>query len=121
MTRDSRRATPQLRPARVCDQLLRALEASEGRRRRRKRDTTPDAIGLAIKHRLLEDAVRDDPEPGDFETWLWERCLSGPVQAMALSILSEWRLAGSSAAFRQWLDEGAPSADATLPQPGKSS
>jgi len=36
-----------LRPAVVCGQLLAALAASDGRRRRRKRDTTPDAIGLA--------------------------------------------------------------------------
>ena len=38
-----------MRPAEVCSQLLRALDASEGRRRRRKRDTTPDAIGLELK------------------------------------------------------------------------
>lgn len=121
------------RPARVCGQLLSALEASEGRRRTRKRNTTPDAIGMAIKRRLLEDAVRHDPEPGDFGVWLWERCLSwndagerggetgasasGPIQAMALSILSEWRLAQSSVAFRRWLDEGARSADARGTRP----
>lgn len=102
-----------VRPARVCSQLLAALEASEGRRRRRKRNTTPDAIGMSIKRSLLELTVRDDPEPGDFEGWLWERChSSGPVRAMALTILAEWQLAQSSGAFRRWLDDGAPSADA---------
>ena len=111
MTRGSRLGAPPLRPAWVCGRLLCALDASEGRRRRRKRDTTPDAIGMGIKRRLLEEAVRDDPAPGDFESWLWERSPSGPVQAMALTILSEWQLARSSAAFRGWLDDGAPSAD----------
>src|SRR2546422_5226163 len=37
------------RPGEICRELLAALDASEGRRRRRKRDTTPDAIGLTIK------------------------------------------------------------------------
>jgi hypothetical protein len=116
-----------VRPARVCSQLLAALEASEGRRRRRKRNTTPDAIGMSIKRRLLELTVQDDPEPGDFEGWLWERChswderdgsadssvpASGGVRAMALTILAEWQLAQISPAFRGWLDAGAPSADA---------
>jgi hypothetical protein len=41
--------------------LLNALEASEGRRQRRKRDTTPDAIGLGIKRRLLEEAIHVSP------------------------------------------------------------
>jgi hypothetical protein len=105
-----------LRPARLCAELLQALEASEGRRKRRARDTTPDAIGLGIKRELLEQVVRDDPEPSDFETWLAERCLEvgladGPVRAMALSVWDEWRLACTTAEFRQWLAEGAPSDD----------
>lgn len=109
-------ASEPLRPAQVCADLLGALEASEGRRRRRARDTTPDAIGLRIKRELLEATVRDDPDPADFETWLAERCLDagladGPVRAMALSIWDEWRLAASTAEFRQWLASGAPSDD----------
>ena len=77
-----------MRPADFCRQLLAALDASEGRRKRRKRDTTPDAIGMALKRGLLERAVRDDPEPEAFERWLLERCLaagnaSGPLRAMA--------------------------------------
>src|SRR5688500_4913591 len=51
-----------LRPAQVCRGLLAALDASDGRRRARKRDQTPDAIGLAAKRELLERAVRDDPD-----------------------------------------------------------
>ncbi|GBD32423.1 MAG: hypothetical protein KatS3mg081_1836 [Gemmatimonadales bacterium] len=104
------------RPAEICRQLLAALEASEGRRRRRKRDTTPDAIGLAIKRELLEAAVKEDPDPERFEAWLWERCLkteaAGPVRAMAQSVLAEWRLALESEGFRSWLASGAPSDDA---------
>ena len=105
-----------LRPARLCAELLHALEASEGRRKRRVRNTTPDAIGLGIKRELLEQVVRDDPEPADFEAWLAERCLEagvadGPVRAMALSVWDEWRLACTTSEFRQWLADGAPSDD----------
>lgn len=105
------------RPAEVCGRLLAALDASEGRRRRRKRDTTPDSLGMAIKRRLLEETVRDDPPPDAYEGWLLQRCLgaegaSGPVQAMAREIFAEWRLASESDVFRRWLLEGAPSDDA---------
>jgi hypothetical protein len=105
-----------LRPAAVCGRLLAALDASEGRRRRRKRNTTPDALGIDLKRRLLEDTVREDPEPDAYEGWLLERCLgasgpSGPVQAMAREIFAEWKLAERSEVFRSWLDQGAPSED----------
>ncbi len=105
------------RPREVCRELLATLEASEGRRQRRKRDTTPDAIGLAIKRELLERAVAADPEPGAFETWLHEQCLAagaadGGVWAMALSIFEEWRMAQEAESFREWLAQGAPSDDA---------
>ena len=107
-----------LRPAALCQGLLRALEATEGRRRRRLRDTTPDVLGLAIKRELLERAVADDPEPEAFEGWLVERCAAaadrvspGAVRAMALDIFAEWRLAAASPAFAAWLAEGAPSLD----------
>ena len=105
-----------VRPAEVCDRLLLAMEASEGRRRRRRRDTTPDALGMEIKLRLLVEAVAADPDPDEFEGWLLERVLaaeaSGPVRAMALAVLAEWRLARESDAFRSWLAAGAPSDDA---------
>jgi hypothetical protein len=106
--------TPGQRPADVCRQLLATLDASEGRRQRRARNTTPDAIGMAIKRNLLEVAVQEDPEPATFESWLLQRCLaagaaSGAVRAMAMDILQEWRLAEASPLFRQWLDAGAPS------------
>ena len=103
------------RPGELCGQLLAALDAAEGRRRKRKRDTTPDAIGLAIKRHLLEQAVRDDPEPAGFEAWLVARCLAadpqGPTRAMAQSLLGEWLLAQRSGEFRTWLARGAPSDD----------
>lgn len=104
------------RPAEICGQLLAALDASEGRRRKRKRDTTPDAIGLEIKRELLAATVREDPDPEEFEGWLLERTLaspaSGAVRAMAQSVLAEWRLALESGPFRGWLGAGAPSDDA---------
>jgi len=104
------------RPAHTCACLLAALEASEGRRRRRKRDTTPDSIGLEIKRRLLEGAVRDDPDPEQFEVWLLSQCEasaagSGAARAMAIAVLDEWMLAQASGSFRRWLEEGAPSDD----------
>ena len=105
------------RPAAVCQELLAALDASEGRRRRRKRDTTPDAIGLAIKLDLRQRAIAADPEPDEFEAWLQQQCLAagpseGGVRAMALSIFEEWRLAAEADYFRDWLARGAPSDDA---------
>jgi len=105
-----------MRPAEICSQLLAALDASEGRRRKRKRNTTPDSIGMAIKRTILEETVREDPEPDGYEEWLLERCLqtgepSGPARAMALDVLSDWRLAQSSMAFQNWLEQGAPSDD----------
>jgi hypothetical protein len=110
-------ATMHLRPAAACRTLLAALDASEGRRGRRKRDTTPDAIGIALKRHLLEAAVLADPEPEQFEAWLLDRCLSsgrastGAMRAMAREVLTEWRLTTASVQFRDWLTAGAPSED----------
>ena len=110
-------SAPLSRPGDVCRELLSALEASEGRRKRRKRDTTPDSIGLALKRDLLERAVAADPEPEAFEAWLLEQCRAageadGGVRAMALSIFEEWRFAQQAESFRDWLARGAPSEDA---------
>jgi hypothetical protein len=109
-----------VRPAQVCRALLGALEAAEGRRRNRKRDQTPDGIGLAIKRHLLEQAVREDPEPETFEAWLLRCAISiedrpqspGAVAAMARSVFEEWRMVHSLNNFRDWLERGAPSDDA---------
>lgn len=108
------------RPAEVCSALLAALEASEGRRRRRKRDQTPDAIGLSIKRELLERVVQENPDPEAFEQWLLTYCsrsdpaAAGGVAAMARSVFEEWRLAHSLDDFKSWLERGAPSDDADL-------
>lgn len=108
-----------VRPADLARGLLAALEASEERRRRRQRDTTPDAIGLGIKRDLLEAVLRDDPEPAEFESWLLARCLAadgatsvGAVRVMALDVLADWRLAKASPQFSGWLASGAKSTDA---------
>jgi hypothetical protein len=106
-----------MRPAEICSRLLAALDASEGRRRRRKRNTTPDSIGMAIKRTILEETVRHDPDPDAYERWLLEFCLtqdgpSGSMRAMARDVLSDWRLAQTSVVFRSWLEQGAPSDDA---------
>ena len=114
----------EMRPADVCRALLAALDASDGRRRQRKRDQTPDAFGLAVKRDLLQRAVEDDPHPGAFEEWLLNypyTCnapeLAGPAFAMARAVFEEWRLAHSLGEFRRWLEEGAPSADARDAKP----
>lgn len=108
-----------LRPADVCRALLAALEASDGRRRKRKRDQRPDAIGLALKRSLLQRAVEDDPPADAFEKWLLDyapTCTgpgeAGPAYAMARTVFDEWRLAHTLTEFRSWLEEGAPSDDA---------
>jgi hypothetical protein len=113
-----------VRPAEVCRALLAALEAAEGRRRSRKRDQTPDAIGLSIKRNLLTRAVEDDPTPEAFEEWLLNyptQCdppkWAGAASAMARAVLEEWRLAHSLKDFRVWLEQGAPSDDAKDDKP----
>ena len=107
---------PALRPADVCRALLAALDGAEGRRRKRKRDQTPDAIGLSVKRQLLEHVVQENPDSGMFELWLLNysqsKDCSGAVAAMARTVLEEWRLAHSMGEFRVWLEEGAPSDDA---------
>lgn len=115
-------APPPLRPADVCRALLAALDAADGRRRKRKRDQTPDTFGLGIKRELLQRAIEADPPAGEFEGWLLSyplACerpeLAGPAQAMARSVFEEWRLAHSLTAFREWLEHGAPSDDARKP------
>jgi hypothetical protein len=119
MSAESKDSAPSLRPAEVCKALLAALEGAEGLRRKRKRDQTPDAIGLSIKRSLLARAVTEDPSPEAFEEWLLSYPVtydtpesSGAVSAMARSVLEEWRLAHSSQEFRTWLERGAPSDDA---------
>ena len=109
-----------MRPAEICRELLETIEASEGRRKRRMRDTTADAIGLQIKRELLEEIVQADPEAEEFEGWLLQRCLAegpsdGPMRAIAITIWEEWQLTKASGDFRRWLADGAPSADRELP------
>jgi hypothetical protein len=108
-----------MRPAALCRALLAALDAADGRRRKRKRDQTPDAFGLGVKRGLLQRAVEEDPAPEDFEAWLLAypltcgaRELAGPALAMARAVFEEWRLAHSMGEFRRWLEQGAPSDDA---------
>ena len=110
------REDTELRPGEFCRQALAALGVSDARRKRRKRNTTADSIGMSIKRDLLEGVAEEDPSPEEFEGWLLERCLRaggdrGATRAMAIDILHEWRLAQASPDFRHWLQEGAPSDD----------
>jgi hypothetical protein len=105
-----------LRPADFCRLALQALEAAEGQTRRRKRDQRADQIGLAVKRDLLERAVRDAPDAEQFETWLLSQVLAsstpGPMRAMGLQILDEYRFSALDPALGDWLQAGAPSDDA---------
>ncbi len=113
--------TGTLRPADFSRQMLNALDASEGRSKRRKRDQTPDTIGLGLKRALLLRAAEDDPPPEGFEAWLVGQVLaesaSGGTRAMCQDILAEYRLAAVDSEFRRWLEAGAPSADAEDQEP----
>ena len=96
----------ELTPAAFCRTLLATLDAAEGRTRRRKRDQTPDRIGLGIKRDLLEAGVAADPAPDEFEGWLVEQ------------VFLEYRMARHQPEMAAWLARGAPSDDAALGQPG---
>lgn len=103
------------RPAEICAFLLQAMGASEGRRQRRKRDTTPDALGMEIKRGLLAEIVAADPDVEEFDAWLFARVqaepAAGATRAMALQIRDEWEFAVATPGFRAWLGSGAPSDD----------
>src|SRR5437016_1637346 len=107
------------RPGEFCRHLLNALDASDGRSKRRKRDQTPDTIGLGLKRALLERAAEEDPEPEDFEGWLIQQVLaepsSGGLRAMCGEVLDDYRFAAADPTFQRWLADGAPSADAGDP------
>ncbi|HET7621593.1 MAG TPA: hypothetical protein VFK39_06805 [Gemmatimonadaceae bacterium] len=114
-----------LTPAELCRGLLGALDASEGRRRRRARNTTADSIGMDIQRVLLEGAVHDAPDATDFERWLLERCMAegesdGATRAMALFIWQQWQLASEAEGYREWIARGAPSDDREGRGAGKS-
>lgn len=105
-----------LTPAELCRGLLGALDASEGRRKRRVRNTNADSIGLAIQREILEAVVRDEPAPDEFEAWLLDRCLAagvadGAPRAMALFIWDQWQLAQQAPDVKAWIIAGGHSDD----------
>lgn len=105
-----------LTPLALCRGMLDALDASEGRRKRRSRNTTADSIGLEIQRAMLADAVREAPDAAHFERWLQERCVAegesdGAHRAMALMIWHEWQLASQLGDGGAWLTSGARSDD----------
>ena len=105
-----------LSPAELCRGLLGALDASEGRRKRRVRNTNADSIGLAIQRDILEAVVRDAPAPDEFEPWLMARCeaegvADGAQRAMALFIWDQWQLALHAPDVQAWILAGGQSDD----------
>lgn len=119
MAEFSDRAAP-VRPAAFSRALLQALEAVAERRKRRRRDQTPDSIGLELKRQVLERAIEADPEPEAFEAWLLELALatpgSGGMRAICQEIYQEYQLACHDPSFSEWLAAGAPS-DNAFPEP----
>ena len=116
-----------LRPAEVCKALLAALEAAEGRRRKRKRDQTPDAIGYPSSGLFWSRQFKtiQTLKHSKNGCWITPACAtqesSGAVSAMARAVLEEWRLAHSLDDFRVWLEQGAPSDDARDEKPRERS
>src|SRR5688500_20328738 len=109
-----------MRPADICRELLETIEVSEGRRKRRVRDTTADSIGLQLKRDLLRAIGDADPGADDFEGWLLERCLAegpsdGPLRAIALTVWEEWQLTRASRDVRRSLAAGARAEDRDSP------
>lgn len=102
-------------PAEFARHALEAIENSEGRRKRRHRDTTPDRLGLDLKRKILEDVIEHAPGPAELEDHLFALVNAsddpGATRAMCSDVLDEYRTAASSPAFRGWLEKGAPSDD----------
>jgi hypothetical protein len=71
---------------------------------------------MEVRRELLEAAVADDPDPDEFEAWLFTRVhasvgSAGATRAMAMQVWDEWQFALASGGFREWLAAGAPSDD----------
>jgi len=108
------------RPAAFCEAMLSAIASADGRRRQRKRDQTPDTIGLDLRRSLLARVVAADPDALAFEAWLFEATRDDPAyRAVVPQLLEEWRLVRVLPAFAEWLEHGAPSADADGASPAQ--
>lgn len=83
------------------DFALLLLGSGEAAPRQRARDQQADAAGLGLKRRVLAEVVARAPAADAFEAELLAIVddlgpPAGPTRAVALGILEEWRLAGSS-------------------------
>ena len=107
-----RRSQTDLAPAAYAEQALNAIDVSEARRKKRKRDTRSDLTGMNIKRGLLEGAIHDQPAPDEFEGWLMEQVFQapagGPIRAMAMEVLADYENARLFHSFNNWLADGAP-------------
>lgn len=99
------------RPAEFARLARGSIEVSEGRRRRRQRDTLADSLGLDMKRDLLLAIEAADPEPEDFERFLLEYALthqpSGSIRGVCTDLWSEWESAQLAPTFADWLRSGA--------------
>jgi hypothetical protein len=92
-------------PLRPRDFALLLLGSGDLAPRRRARDQQADRLGLELKRRVLEALLARDPEPDDMEAALMLvvdqfGTPTGPIRAMALLVLDEWRVA---AATPEWV------------------
>lgn len=114
-----------LRPAEFARLARASIEVSEGRRRRRQRDTLADELGLELKLALLEAIEAADPEPEELEAFLLEYALrperpSGPIRGVCTDLRAEWEIAQIAPAFAAWLREGAPERGEEPRAPGRA-
>jgi hypothetical protein len=72
------------------------LGSDELRPRPRMRSQQPDALGLALKRRLLERLVELDPEPANLDAALAHLIDElgpppGPIRALAIGFRDDWQ------------------------------
>jgi hypothetical protein len=95
------------------DLALLLLSSEELRPTKRKRNQTPDVVGLELKRGLLQRIADLDPESGDLEATL-ARLIDelgpppGPIRALAIGFRDDWNgLAGNPAWLEQLREEAA--------------
>ena len=119
------RAATSLRPAEFARLALASVGASEGRRRRRQRDTLADSLGLDLKLALLQAVAAADPDSEEFERFLLEYALtadgpSGPIRGVCSDVWLEWESASIAPSFVEWLRGGARERGEEARSPGRA-
>ncbi len=98
-----------IRPRTFSLELLASMRAPQAGVNRLQSAARAQRLEDIIRRRLLEDAVRDDPDPEQFEAWLVRRCFGiarhfraagvpahARVSMVGSGVLTEWHLARST-------------------------